>query len=331
MSAGSIRVAAVVGATASGKTALAVSLAERLDGEVISADSMQVYRALPIATAQPSEEEKRGVPHHLIGFLPPEESFSAAAFCRLGHAAIADVAGRGRLPIVCGGTGLYVDALLDNILFAEIPEDAALRASLNRAYDEAGGDAMLARPRAIDPETADRLHPADRKRIVRGLEVYTLSGTTMSEFNRRSRACPDRYRTCLIGVGYRDRSRLYERIDRRVDAMMAAGLPDEVRDFYEHYGKPGEDGLLPAGTLMQAIGCKELLPWIRGEQTKEEAVARLKQETRRFAKRQLTWFRRNDKINWIYADEAENDAALVDRAEAVIREKLGYGKEYPID
>lgn len=311
---GGVKVAAVVGATASGKTALAVELAVRLNGEVISADSMQIYQGLSIATAKPTPEEMRGIPHHLIDFVPPGEAFSVARFCELGHEAIADIMAREKLPIVCGGTGLYVDSLLQNIIFPDIPSDDALRERLNAAFDSGGGEALLARLRAIDPATADRLSPADKKRIVRGLEVYELSGVTLSEFARRSRAFPDRYQSCIIGIGYRDRQKLYDRINRRVDGMLEAGLLDEVRDFYAHSaGKK---------TVVQAIGCKELLPFLNGEQTLEEAVEKLKMETRRFAKRQLTWFRRNATIYWIYADECASFEELADMAEQQIRETL---------
>ncbi len=307
---GRVKVAAVVGATASGKTALAVSLAERLDGEVISADSMQIYTGLAISTAKPTPEEMRSIPHHLIDFVAPEEAFSVARYCELGHEAIAAITARGRLPLVCGGTGLYVDSLLNNIIFAEIPEDAALRERLNAAFDTSGGEAMLRRLADCDPETAQKLAPADKKRIVRALEVYTLSGTTLAEWNRRSRSCPDRYDTVIIGLGWRDRQKLYDRIDRRVDLMLEAGLVQEVRDFYASHA----DGK----TAVQAIGCKELLPYLRGEEPLDTAVERLKRETRRFAKRQLTWFRRNDKIIWIYADEYASYDELVDRAERLI-------------
>ena len=311
---GGVKVAAVVGATASGKTSLAVKLAGRLDGEVISADSMQIYKGLSIATAKPTPEETGGIPHHLVDCVPLDEEFSVAQFCERGHEAIADITARGKLPIVCGGTGLYVDSLLNNIIFADIPSDEALRGRLNAAFDSAGGEALLERLREIDPETAARLSPADKKRIVRGLEVYELSGVTLSEYNRRSRAFPDRYRSCIIGIGYRDRQKLYDRINRRVDRMLEAGLLDEVRRFYaENAGK----------TVVQAIGCKELLPYLRGEQTLGEAVEKLKQETRRFAKRQLTWFRRNDKIIWIYADERESSDRLAACAEKEIRNALG--------
>ena len=310
---GGVKVAAVVGATASGKTSLAVELAKRLNGEVISADSMQIYQGLSIATAKPTQEEMRGIPHHLIDFVPLEEEFSVARFCELGHRAIEDISGRNKLPIVCGGTGLYVDSLLNNIIFADVPSDEALREKLNAALDRCGGDALLNRLRNIDPETAEKLSPADKKRIVRGLEVYELTGTTLSEFSRRSRAFPDRYNSVMIGIGYRDRQKLYDRINLRVDMMLQEGLLKEVKSFYsENAGK----------TVVQAIGCKELLPYLRGEQTFGEAVENLKRETRRFAKRQLTWFRRNDKIIWIYADELNSSEQLAACAEKEIRTRL---------
>ena len=310
---GSVKVAAVVGATASGKTSLSVELARRLNGEVISADSMQIYKGLSVATAKPTPDEMQGIPHHLIDFVPLDEEFSVARFCELGHEAIADISCRNKLPIVCGGTGLYVDSLLNNIIFADIPSDEALRERLNAEFEERGGDALLERLRNIDPETAGRLSPADKKRIVRGLEVFELSGTTLSEFSRRSRAFPDRYKSCIIGIGYRDRQKLYDRINLRVELMLRDGLLDEVKNFYsENAGK----------TVVQAIGCKELLPYLRGEQTLDEAVEKLKMETRRFAKRQLTWFRRNDKIIWIYADECDSFGILASRAENEIRSRM---------
>ena len=309
-----LKVAAVVGATASGKTALSVELARRLDGEVISADSMQIYRGLSISTAKPTAEEMKGIRHHLIDFVPLDGAFSVAQYCELAHRAIAEISARGKLPIVCGGTGLYVDSLLDNIIFADIPQDESLRERLNAEFDQTGGEALLERLRQIDPATAEKLSPSDKKRIVRGLEVYELSGTPLSEYNRRSRAFPDRYRSVIIGIGYRDRQKLYDRINRRVDVMLREGLLDEVKEF---------DCQTAGKTAVQAIGCKELLPYLRGEQTLGEAVEKLKMETRRFAKRQLTWFRRNDKIIWIYADECESFDSLADKAVNEIRLRLG--------
>ncbi len=312
-----LKVAAVVGATASGKTSLAVELAGRLNGEVISADSMQIYRGLSIATAKPTQQEMKGIRHHLIDFVEPGDEFSVAQYCEIAHRAIEEISLRQKLPIVCGGTGLYVDSLLNNIIFADIPCDDALRDRLNAEFDEQGGQALLERLRSVDPETASRLSPADKKRIVRGLEVFELSGTALSEFNRRSRSCPDRYETCIVGIGYRDRQRLYDRINLRVDIMLRDGLLEEVKEFYA--GSAGNAGK----TVIQAIGCKELLPYLRGEESLDEAVEKLKMETRRFAKRQLTWFRRNDKIIWIHADECESPEELASRAEKEIRLHLG--------
>jgi tRNA dimethylallyltransferase len=254
-----------------------------------------------------------GIPHHLIDFVELNQEFSVAQYCELGHAAISDVSARGKLPIVCGGTGLYVDSLLNNIIFADIPQDAALRDRLNAEFDEAGGGEMLRRLSEFDPESAVKLNAADKKRIVRCFEVYTLSGTTISEFNRRSRSFPDRYDCCIIGIGYRDRQKLYERINRRVDIMLESGLVDEARRFYsENSGK----------TAVQAIGCKELLPYLREEEPLNVSVERLKQETRRFATRQLTWFRQNAKIIWIYADECNSYEELVARASKELQSHL---------
>lgn len=300
-----LKVAAVVGATASGKTGLAVSLAQKLNGEVISADSMQIYKGLSISTAKPTEEEMCGVRHHLIDFAELNEDFSVAQYSELGHKAIYEISSRGKLPIVCGGTGLYVDSLLNNIIFADIPQDTVLREKLNAEFDKIGGNEMLRRLAEFDPETAAKLHAADKKRIVRGFEVYTLSGTTISEFNRRSRSFPDRYDYCIIGIGYRDRQNLYDRINRRVDIMLESGLVEEVKKFYSENSPK---------TAVQAIGCKELLPYLRGEEPLEASIERLKQETRRFAKRQLTWFRQNAKIIWIHADECHSHNELVERA-----------------
>ncbi len=302
---GRVKVLGVVGATASGKTALAVSLAQRLDGEVISADSMQIYRGLPISTAQPDESEMRGIRHHLIGFVEPTEQFSVARYCELAHAAIADVTSRGKFPIVCGGTGLYVDSLLNNVIFPDIPTDEELRERLEREFDGVGGEGMLARLSEVDGETAARLHAADRKRIIRALEVYELSGVTLSEFNRRSRSSPDRYDYRLIGIGYRDRQKLYDRINLRVDDMLERGLVREAEEFY---------GGLTGATSAQAIGAKELRGFLDGEESLEQAAEKLKRETRRFAKRQLTWFRQNDKIIWIYADECKSRDELTHKA-----------------
>ena len=300
-----IPLVAVAGPTASGKTALAVELALRLGGEVISADSMQIYKGMDIATAKPTAAEQKGVPHHLIGFLEPTEEFSVADYAVLAHRTIREVHERGKLPILAGGTGLYLDAVVNNITFAEIETDSALRAELAGLAREQGTECLLEELRAVDPESAARLHPHNLARIIRAVEVYRLTGIPMSEHQRRSRLTPRLYRTALLGLNFRDRQRLYDRIDLRVDRMLEAGLLEEARQVL------AQDSLK---TARQAIGYKELIPYFAGEETLAEAVGRIKQESRRYAKRQLTWFRRNERINWIYIDDCQNMEEIVAKA-----------------
>lgn len=300
-----IPLVAVAGPTASGKTALAVELALWLGGEVISADSMQIYKGMDIATAKPTADEQKGVPHHLIGFLEPTEEFSVADYAVLAHRTIREVHERGKLPILAGGTGLYLDAVVNNISFAEIETDSALRAELAGLAREQGTECLLEELRAVDPESAARLHPHNLARIIRAVEVYRLTGIPMSEHQRRSRLTPQLYRTALLGLNFRDRQRLYDRIDLRVDRMLEAGLLEEARQVL------AQDSLK---TARQAIGYKELAPYFAGEETLAEAVGRIKQESRRYAKRQLTWFRRNERINWIYIDDCQNMEEIVAKA-----------------
>ncbi len=300
-----IPLAVVAGPTASGKTALAVELALRLGGEVISADSMQIYKGMDIATAKPTAEEMRGVPHHLIGFLDPAEAFSVADYAALAHRTIRKVYERGRLPILAGGTGLYIDAVTDNLSFAEIETDGALRAELKRLAEERGGKYLLEELREVDPESAARLHPNNLARIIRAVEVYRLTRIPMSEHQRRSRLTPQIYRTVMLGLNFRDRQKLYDRIDLRVDRMLEAGLLEEAEQVL------AQDSLK---TARQAIGYKELIPYFAGEDSLSEAVGRIKQESRRYAKRQLTWFRRNERISWIYSDECQDMEEIVTKA-----------------
>ncbi|MBE6752836.1 MAG: tRNA (adenosine(37)-N6)-dimethylallyltransferase MiaA [Ruminococcaceae bacterium] len=302
---------AVVGPTASGKTALAVRLAKVFGGEVISCDSMQVYRAMPISTAVPTMEERCGVPHHMMEILEPEETFSVAEYCKRAGECIDAVTARGVLPILCGGTGLYYNSLVDGIAFADTEELPELRERLWQRVQQEGGEPLLEQLREIDPETAARLYPADHKRIIRALEVYEATGIPLSEHNRRSREKPPRWELCVLGLDYRDRALLYDRINRRVDAMLEAGLLDEARRMMER----------GAGhTASLAIGCKEIAPYLQGQCTLEEAAERLKMETRRFAKRQLSWFRRDKRIQWIYVDDEESPEAALLRAEEIAKE-----------
>ena len=299
-------VVAVVGPTASGKTALSVALAKALGGEVISADSMQIYRSMDVATAKPTAEEMQGVTHHLIDFLEPGESFSVARYCELAKAAIADIRGRGRLPILCGGTGLYVDSLLNNMRFEEQEYDPALRAAITAELEQKGIDVMLDELRSFDPESADRLAEGrNPKRIIRCFEVYRSTGMTQTELNSRQLSAESPYRAIRLGLTAADREFLYERINRRVDLMLENGLLDEARAFYR--GGYGE-------TAAAAIGYKELLPYLHGEADLESCIESLKRATRRYAKRQLTWFRRDESTRWFEIDNMSFDEI---KAEAI--------------
>lgn len=287
-----IPVLAVVGPTASGKTALAVELALRLNGEVVSADSMQIYRGMDIASAKPTTAEMRGVPHHMLSILSPETPYSVASYVRDAAACIRDIHSRGKTVILAGGTGLYVDNLLAGTAFVEVPADAALRKRLEAQYENFGGEAMLQKLAESDEQTARRLHANDKKRIVRALEVLMQTGEPPSRLDAASHNMPSPYAATYIGLNFRDRAVLYDRIDRRVDDMLAAGLLDEARAFFA----------ASAATAAQAIGYKELKPFLDGELPPETAVENLKRATRRYAKRQITWFKRNEAIHWLYPD-----------------------------
>lgn len=296
-----IPVIAVVGPTASGKTGLAVEIAKHFNGEVVSADSMQIYSELSVGTAKPTEEEMQGVPHHLVGFLSINKDYSVANYVEDAAAAIKDIYTRGRLPVICGGTGLYVDSLLTNTEFSEIKSDAELRRRLYEYAEENGNDALFSRLEQIDPESAAAIHPNNIGRVVRAIEVFEITGVTMSEHRRRSHSVPTPYKACYIGTGFEDRELLYRRVEHRIDEMLSNGVIEEARLLFEHGG---------VSTAAQAIGYKEFYPYFEGKATIEEAVLKLKANTRHYAKRQLTWFRRNGNINWFYNDCYENKNAL---------------------
>ncbi len=293
---------ALAGPTASGKTALSIALADRFSAEVICADSMQIYAGLSIGTARPTAEETGDIPHHLFGFVSPERAYSVAQYATDARRVIGEVHSRGNLPLLCGGTGLYLEAVLDNLQYADEPEDSDVRDRLKAEAAQIGNEAMLEKLRAIDPETAARLHPNDQGRILRALEVFEVTGVTMTEQKRRSRAVPSPYNSKLLVLDYRNRQTLYNRIDRRVDLMLAAGLADEAKAFLFAGHAP---------TAMQAIGYKELLPWLSGEKTLEEAAEDLKQSTRRYAKRQLSWFRRMENAEFLYVDDYASAEDLI--------------------
>lgn len=286
------KIICVVGATASGKTDLAVKLAKAVDGEIISADSMQVYKNMPIATAVATKEEQEGVPHHLVEFLNTDETFSVADYVELAKSKIAEITSRGRVPIVAGGTGLFVDSLVKNISFSEVGSNAEIRNELAEKSNEELYERLL----KLDANAAENIHPNNRKRVIRALELC-MSGTSKTEQNENSMLIDSPYDALYIGIGYKDRQKLYDRINKRVDFMLEAGLENEARQML------GKQGL----TARQAIGHKELQPYIDGKITLDEATENLKRETRRYAKRQLTWFRRNENINWLYADEMSRD------------------------
>lgn len=292
-----IPIICVVGPTASGKTALGIGLAKALDGEIVSADSMQVYKGMPIASAVPTDDEKENIPHHLMEFLEPEYQLTVAEYTRLAHKKIEEIKNGGKLPIIVGGTGLYVDSLVNNIRFTDEEFSPETREKYEKEYDKNGGEQMLNRLREIDPDIAEKLYANDKKRIVRAFEIYENTGVTMTKQYENSREIPSPYDAVFIGINYKNREILYKRINKRVDLMLENGLLEEARKFYEKSGESGG---------FQAIGHKEFYPFFKGEITFEEAVDRLKQQTRRYAKRQLTWFRKNEKINWIYADQSEN-------------------------
>jgi len=302
----------VCGPTASGKTRLAIHIAGCMAGEIVCADSMQVYRHMRVGTAKPTEEERARAPHHLVDFLEPGEEFSVARYAELARAAIADIHRRGRLPLVAGGTGLYIQAVTDNIRFQPISSDPRLRQELESLAEEQGGGALLELLREADPALAQRLHPNNRGRIIRALEVYRLTGVPLSRWQERSRLETAPYALCMLGIGFRDRQALYRRIDRRVDEMLDQGLVDEAGELFAgDFGK----------TASQAIGYKELLPYLRGECPLEQAVEQVKLKTRQYAKRQLTWLRRDERIHWLWADEADWDA-LCAQALKVVAQSL---------
>ena len=302
---------AVVGPTASGKTSLGAELAKAFNGEVVSADSMQIYKGMDIGTAKPKPEEMLGIPHHLIGFLPQGEHFSVADYAVLARKAIDDILSRGKLPVLVGGTGLYVEAIVKNIQYdEEASSDPAYREFLREKAKTEGNIAVWNLLEQQDPGTAKLLHPNNLGREIRALEVLKITGKSIREQVAASQAEPCPYDVLQLGLRFRDRARLYERINRRVDAMMEEGLLEEAREVYE-------EGL--AGTSGQAIGYKELLPYFEGRVSLEEAVESLKQETRRLAKRQLTWFNRDSDIHWIEPDLLEAGESVFGAVCAVIK------------
>lgn len=290
------KVLVIAGPTASGKTALGIALARHFGGEIVSADSMQIYKSMDIGTAKATPAEQAAAVHHMIDVVSPSESYSVAAYVDAASACCDEILSRGLVPIIVGGTGLYIDSLLSGRSFGAAEDDESLRRTLGLEYDGLGGEAMLARLASVDPERAAILHPADKKRIIRALEVYYLTGETITEHDERTKALPLRYDSAFIIPGYRDRALLYARIDARVDEMVAQGLFEEVSSLLD-------SGISPECTAMQAIGYKEAALALCGEISRDEAVDSIKLSSRRYAKRQLTWFNRRADALRLYRDE----------------------------
>ena len=306
---------AVVGPTASGKSALALSLSERFGGEIVSCDSMQIYRGMDIGTAKPTPEEQKRIPHHMIDILDPDQPYSAADYGDAAAEVAEKILSRGKLPVFCGGTGLYLTAALTGRHGDAPPSDPALRAELSeRGKTEEGRAALYAELAAIDPASASATHPNNLRRVVRAIEIFRLTGKPKSVFDEESRRCPPRFSCLTIGLDFPERGALYRRIDRRVDEMMAAGLFDEAKTLWER------GYLSPGTTAGQAIGYRQFLPCFAGESTPAEAAEEIKQATRRYAKRQLTWFRAQEGIVWLDGGDPDLLNRAADAASAYLKQ-----------
>lgn len=306
------RMICIAGPTASGKTDLAVWLAQRLDGEVVSCDSMQVYKRMDIGTAKPTVEEMQGIPHHMLDVAQAWEDFSVSRYCNQAAPIVDDIIAQGKTAIIAGGTGLYMDSLIRGNNFAPFPS-TGVREALEARAEAEGIQPLLEELAQVDPESTGRLHPSDRKRIIRALEVYRETGITITEHNRRTREVPPKYRPVWLGLDFSDRAALYRRIDRRVERMLEAGLLDEIRSLLE-------SGIPETCTAMQAIGYKEFLPVLRGERGLCDAAAEVCQSSRRYAKRQLTWFRRNPNMHWIVREEDGAPDEIIRQARQILQE-----------
>ena len=292
-----IPVLVVCGPTASGKTAVSVELAKIYNAEIISADSMQIYKGLQIATAKPTVNEMKGIVHHLVDVFDLDMDFSVADYVKQASEIVRRVYLSGKLPIICGGTGLYISSLIENVKFDDTGNDQSIRQRLSQEAEEKGNHFLWEKLCEVDPETALKVHENNLPRVIRALEVYELTGVTLSQHKINSRKEESPYDTCIIGLTCEDRDKLYDRINKRVDEMVQNGLVDECRRVYEQ----GE-----IKTACQAIGFKELIPYFKGACSIEECIDKIKLETRHYAKRQLTWFRRMSGIRWVYVDKYDS-------------------------
>lgn len=295
----------IAGPTASGKTALAIALAKHLGGEVVSADSMQIYDTVAVGTARPSIEEMDGITHHLMGFLPLSSKYSVAAYLEDAHRVFADIYSRGKIPVMCGGTGLYIQSFMENRQLLEENPNPLLRQKYVAIAERDGNEALMRRLQEVDPDSAARLHLNDRNRIIRALEVFDTTGLTITEQAERSHAVPSPYTPCLFVLDFHDRQALYDRINRRVDVMLEQGLLEEAKCVLETNAE---------ATVTQAIGYKEFLPYFCGEISLDEAADKLRQQTRRYAKRQLSWFHRMNSSITLWVDEHSSTESLAQEA-----------------
>lgn len=302
----------IAGPTASGKTDFAVALAKEMNGEVVSCDSMQIYKRMDIGTAKPTAEEMQNIPHHMVDVAEPDEDFSVSRYCEMATPIIDDIIQRGKTAIIAGGTGLYMDSLIRGNAFAPYPSTGR-RQELEERADREGIEVLMQWLKQIDPDTAARLHLSDRKRIIRALEIYLETGETMTAHNIKTQAIPPRYTPVWLGLDFQERSQLYERIDRRVDIMLQQGLVQEIQDLLA-------SGIPSKCTAMQAIGYKEFVSALEGHATMEEAADLVRQASRRYAKRQLTWFRRNDQMHWLIRSPERGPAEILDEARRIIQE-----------
>ncbi|MEG1621018.1 MAG: tRNA (adenosine(37)-N6)-dimethylallyltransferase MiaA [Oscillospiraceae bacterium] len=295
----------IVGPTASGKTKLAVDIAKKFNGEIVSADSMQIYKYMSIGTAKPTIEEMSSVPHYMIDFLEPNEKFSVAKYVSMAKQHIADIHSRNKLPILVGGTGLYINSLIDNIEFAQMQENTPIRDELYKIAEEKGNDFLFDMLKEIDENICKELHPNNLGRVIRAIEVYKLTGKNMSWHKEHSKMTPSDYKICMIGLTASDRQKLYDRINNRVSIMVENGLLDEAKNLFSS---------VYSGTAKQAIGYKELKGYFENEEKLEDCLEKIRMGSRRYAKRQLTWFRKDERINWIQFDLFSNYKEIFDFA-----------------
>lgn len=306
-------VIAIVGPTATGKTKLGVEIAKHFNGEIISADSMQIYKKLNIGTAKPTTDEQQNIPHHLIDILEPSRDFSVADYVEKAHETIDSINKKSKLPILVGGTGLYINSVLDNVMFSKSSKDTKLRMELVELNNKKGTDYLLEILKKIDIQSYDRLKTEKNpKRVIRAIEIYKTTGTTVTKHNEQSKLEGTNYTTIKIGLNYENRELLYDKINSRVDKMIDSGLIEECKEIKK---------LNLSKTAAKAIGYKELMPYIYGEDTLENCTNNLKQGTRRYAKRQLTWFRRDKDINWIYIDKFDNYNDLLNYCFSILKSK----------